>query len=189
MVINNNFIWLHVDIFSTLNQNFLTHLPLVLHIYVWMGSALVQIMACRLFGAKPLSKPMLGYCQLEIWNRSQWNFYQNTKLSIHKNTSANTVCEMEVILSRKDELIYSKMGGCNNPKLVTRSTCLITSQFILILQFSSRWFNMLEIFLMKYTHHVMYIRAHYFLISQHYESSSFQELINISIGHQGLNAQ
>ena len=27
----------------------------------WMGSALVQIMACRLFGAKPLSEPMLGY--------------------------------------------------------------------------------------------------------------------------------
>ena len=28
-------------------------------------SALVQIMACRLYGAKPLSKPMLGYCQLD----------------------------------------------------------------------------------------------------------------------------
>ena len=31
----------------------------------WIGSALVQIMACRLFGAKPLSKPMLVYCQLD----------------------------------------------------------------------------------------------------------------------------
>ena len=31
----------------------------------WIRSALVQIMACRLFGAKPLSKPMLGYCQLD----------------------------------------------------------------------------------------------------------------------------
>ena len=30
-----------------------------------IGSALVQMMACRLFGAKPLSKPMLGYCQLD----------------------------------------------------------------------------------------------------------------------------
>ena len=30
-----------------------------------IGSALVQITACRLFGAKPLSKPMLGYCQLD----------------------------------------------------------------------------------------------------------------------------
>ena len=30
-----------------------------------IGSALVQIMACRLFGAKSLSKPMLGYCQMD----------------------------------------------------------------------------------------------------------------------------
>ena len=41
----------------------LTHLPLVPHI--WIRSALVQTMACRLFGAKPLSEPMLGYYQLD----------------------------------------------------------------------------------------------------------------------------
>ena len=29
----------------------------------WIGSALVQIMACRLFGAKPSPEPMLVYCQ------------------------------------------------------------------------------------------------------------------------------
>ena len=28
----------------------------------WTGSSLVHIMACRLFGAKPLSEPMLKYC-------------------------------------------------------------------------------------------------------------------------------
>ena len=27
--------------------------------------SLVQIMACRLFGAKPLCEPMLSYCQLD----------------------------------------------------------------------------------------------------------------------------
>ena len=32
----------------------------------WTGSALVQIMACRLFGAKPISEPMLGYCQFDF---------------------------------------------------------------------------------------------------------------------------
>ena len=26
---------------------------------------LVQVMACRLFGAKPLPEPMLAYCQLD----------------------------------------------------------------------------------------------------------------------------
>ena len=35
-----------------------------------IGSALVQIMACWLFGTKPLSKPMLGYCQLEIQEKN-----------------------------------------------------------------------------------------------------------------------
>ena len=30
----------------------------------WVGPAFVQIVACRLFYVKPLSKPMLGYCQL-----------------------------------------------------------------------------------------------------------------------------
>ena len=43
----------------------LTRLPLVPYMRQWIGSALAQIMACRLFGAKPLSKPMLGYCQLD----------------------------------------------------------------------------------------------------------------------------
>ena len=32
----------------------------------WTGSALVQIMACRLNGVKPLSEPMLTYCQLDL---------------------------------------------------------------------------------------------------------------------------
>ena len=31
----------------------------------WIGSALVQIMACRRNGAKPLSNPMQGYCQMD----------------------------------------------------------------------------------------------------------------------------
>ena len=33
-------------------------------------------------------------------NKLQWNFTQNTKLSIHENASENIVCEMAAILSR-----------------------------------------------------------------------------------------
>ena len=40
----------------------LAHLPLAPHRYV---RELGQVMACRLHGAKPLSKPMLTYCQLD----------------------------------------------------------------------------------------------------------------------------
>ena len=40
--------------------------PSAAYMHQWIGSALVQIMACRrLFGTKPLSKPVLGYCQLD----------------------------------------------------------------------------------------------------------------------------
>ena len=43
------------------------------------GSALVQVMACRLFGGKPLPKPMLAYCQLDsqeqISERYESEFY------------------------------------------------------------------------------------------------------------------
>ena len=39
--------------------------PSAAYMRQWIWSALVQIMACRLYGAKPLSNPMLGYCQLD----------------------------------------------------------------------------------------------------------------------------
>ena len=39
--------------------------PSAAYMHQWIGSALVQIMAYHLFGAKPLSKPMLGYFQLD----------------------------------------------------------------------------------------------------------------------------
>ena len=44
-----------------------------------IGSALIQVMACRLFGAKPLHEPMLAYCQLDSWENSslkfKWEFW------------------------------------------------------------------------------------------------------------------
>ena len=35
-------------------------------------ASLVQIMACHLFGAKPLSKPVLAYCSLDTWEHELW---------------------------------------------------------------------------------------------------------------------
>ena len=40
----------------------------------WTGSSLVQVMACRLFGAKPLPEPMLSYCQLDSWEHISVKF-------------------------------------------------------------------------------------------------------------------
>ena len=65
-------------IITTLPCIGLSHLPLMPHICVsnaaymrqWIGSAMVQIMACHLFGAKPLSYPMLEYWQLNSWEQT-----------------------------------------------------------------------------------------------------------------------
>ena len=37
------------------------------HTRRWTGSSLVHVMACRLFGAKPLPEPMLAHRQLDSW--------------------------------------------------------------------------------------------------------------------------
>ena len=66
----------------TQNTNEITHsdnainssTPWATFMRQWIGSSLVQIMACRLFGAKPLSEPMLVYCQLDSWKQFLMKF-------------------------------------------------------------------------------------------------------------------
>ena len=74
--------------------------PSAAYMRLWIGSALVQIMACRLFGAKPLSKPIPGYCQLDLYEQTSVKFYKNSKVSIHKNTFEYIVCKIAAILSQ-----------------------------------------------------------------------------------------
>ena len=40
--------------------------PSAAYMCQWIGSSLVQVMACRLFSTKLLPKPMLAYCQLDL---------------------------------------------------------------------------------------------------------------------------
>ena len=56
--------WYLNQYFENLEKRKLTH-PSAAYMRQWTGSALVHIMACRLFGAKPLPEPMLAYCQLD----------------------------------------------------------------------------------------------------------------------------
>ena len=82
--------------------------PSAAYMRQWMGLVLVKIMACRLPGAKPLSKPMLGNHQLDTYEQaSVIFFFQNTKSFIHKNASDNIVCEMGPILSRGEWVKYN----------------------------------------------------------------------------------
>ena len=77
----------------------------------WIGSALVQIMVCRLFGAKPLCKPLL-----QQWrHKLQWNVNRNSYICIQGNAFENDVCEMGAILFRgrwvKDGIYRHRMFG------------------------------------------------------------------------------
>ena len=49
-------------------------LPSAAYMRRWTGSALVQVMACRLFGAKPLPEPMRVYYQLDSWEQISLKF-------------------------------------------------------------------------------------------------------------------
>ena len=44
------------------------------HMCQWTGPALAQVMACHLFGAKPLPEPTLTYCQLDPWEQTSVKF-------------------------------------------------------------------------------------------------------------------
>ena len=61
--------------------------PIAAYMRQWIGSALIQIMACRLFGAMPLSEPVLEYCQMgtnfsEIVIRIQTFSFKKTYMKI-----------------------------------------------------------------------------------------------------------
>ena len=51
------------------------------YMHQWTESALVQIMACRLNGAKPLSEPVLTYCQIDTKEHASMKFYLKFKYS------------------------------------------------------------------------------------------------------------
>ena len=55
-------------------------------------------MACRLFDAKPLSNPMLGYCQFDPTEQTSVNLNQNTNIFIQENAFENIVGETVTIL-------------------------------------------------------------------------------------------
>ena len=54
--------------------------------------SLVQIMACRLLGSKPLSEPMLHYCQLDLMKKLQSNCIRSSNIFFQENELENVVC-------------------------------------------------------------------------------------------------
>ena len=84
-----------------------TPFPSAAYLRQWIGSALVQKMACRLFGVNPFLNQLWVIVNCTLKNKIQWNFDQNTKNVIFENASENVVWEMAAILTGGDELIRS----------------------------------------------------------------------------------
>ena len=53
--------------------------PSAIYLCCWTGSALMQIMACRLFSAKSLPEPMPTCCQLNLYEQSTVKFESKYK--------------------------------------------------------------------------------------------------------------
>ena len=62
----------------------------------WTGSALVQLVDCRLFGTKPLREIIM----IGTLRTNQWNSSRNTNFSLHKNAFENVVYKLADILSQ-----------------------------------------------------------------------------------------
>ena len=58
----------------------------------WTRSALIQEMACRLFGTKPLPEPVLAYFQLDSWEQISMQFGSQFNHFHSKNAFQNIAC-------------------------------------------------------------------------------------------------
>ena len=75
----------------------LTHPPpKTANIRQWYGTALVQVMACRLIGSKLLPVPMLAYCQWDFWEQISMKFESNSMIFIQENAFEIVVCHNSV---------------------------------------------------------------------------------------------
>ena len=59
----------------------------------------LQIMACRLFGAKPLPEPLLAYCQVDPVEHILLKFHLKSNVFMLENWFENVICKMMAILS------------------------------------------------------------------------------------------
>ena len=68
----------------------------------WIGSALVQVVACCLFGVKHyLNQHWFIVNWTLIRHKLQWNFNQNRNIFIHEYASENIICKIAANLSRE----------------------------------------------------------------------------------------
>ena len=104
--------------------------PSAAYMRLWTGPQLVQVMACRLFGAKPIPEPMLTFCQLDPWEQTSVKCESKYK-SFHswdciwkcRLRNGGHFAEGEMSLSR---FYMPKKVSMNNPFLDCRANVKVT---------------------------------------------------------------
>ena len=112
--------------------------PCVAYMCQWIGSALVQIMACRLFGTRPLSKPILFFVNWTPRNKFQGNFNQNKKLFIHENASGNIACDT-VGFSSRGRWVNTRAAKWHATPFAVLATHIYPNQLNLFVTISIPW--------------------------------------------------
>ena len=80
--------------------------PSAAYMRQWIDSTFVQIMACHLFGTKPLSDQMLLNVNWTPGNKFQWNLNRNSIIFIQENALENVVC------TNGSHFIQGEMSQC-----------------------------------------------------------------------------
>ena len=108
---------------------------------MWTGSKLVQIMACRLFGAKPLLEPMLTFLNWILTIKLKWSSNQDTKFFIHENIFKNAYVKWRPFCPMVDELnIFLDCAGDGCLPCVQRGTVMV-SRNTRLEQLGSLWLH------------------------------------------------
>ena len=88
------------------------------YMHQWTRPSLVQIMACRLFGTKPLSEPMLTKLSFgHLRNKIQWNFITiKTYLFMHysdviMDTMESQITSLTIVYSAADQRKYQSSAS------------------------------------------------------------------------------
>ena len=94
-----------------LTEKQLTHLPSAAYMRHWAEPALVQVMACRLFGAEPLPEPVLAYCKWDPYEQISVKFESEFYHFDSRKCILMSSAKIAAILTWRDELMHRTQWG------------------------------------------------------------------------------
>ena len=114
-------------------------IPSAAFVCQWTGSSLGQVMACRLFGTKPLPEPVLAYCQLDSWEHITVKF-ESEFYHFHPRKCNWKCClpKWQPFCPQGDELITHSPTGTNTKAAIPYKSyfkCIFTKPRSIIYTF------------------------------------------------------